>query len=224
MQEFNFKIVNESIMEHEDTSGFICEVCAKQLKTKNALKCHKKTHVQSVDLACSDCPKTFSQALYLKKHKENVHGNSSFKCETCEKLFSTKSNLKTHETSAHQKLLKNCTICNEQFHKTNLKRHETKCREKFLSKLKPQQTGNNNKTKKSYKPKEKTSSHKMVQCTRCNKILKSSLERHMETQHKVLASNGESFIMIDKKIKTKPKKMYKCDPCNQLFSNKSNLE
>ena len=49
-----------------------------------------------------------------------------------------------------------------------------------------------------------------------------NLKRH-ETQHKVLASNGKCFIMIDKKLKTKSKKMNKCDPCNQLFSNKSNL-
>ena len=153
------------------------------------MKCHKRIHASSIGLACSDCPKTFSQAVYLQKHKETVHGNSSFKCETCEKVFSTNSNLKTHELSTHQKLLKNCSICNEEFHKTNLKRHETRCRQKFLSKLQLQKTGTNNQTKKKSKAKVKTYSHKMVQCTRCNKILKSSLERHMETWRKNVFRN-----------------------------------
>ena len=64
------------------------------------------------------------------------------------------------------------------------------------------------KCKKYYDNKKSLQSHirleneqkQIIKCEKCNKELKSSLERHM---NKVFCGSGESYLLVDRKIKNK---------------------
>ena len=95
----------------------------------------------------------------------------------CDKTFTIKANLTYHQKTVHENLLKNCSICQKSIGVTNIKSHE-KCV----------------KCPKFYDNKKSLQSHirhvheqKQIKCEKCNKVLKSSLERHMNKVHKVFS-------------------------------------
>lgn len=88
---------------HEGKRNLRCNLCEKQLTTKNSLNMHIKTsHVgEKKNYECEKCNKKFRNSSHLKAHFESIHLGKKYKCITCEKEFSCKCNLKQHFSTSH---------------------------------------------------------------------------------------------------------------------------
>uniref|UniRef100_A0A182NM80 C2H2-type domain-containing protein n=1 Tax=Anopheles dirus TaxID=7168 RepID=A0A182NM80_9DIPT len=102
----------------EVTEQVQCNVCAKWLNSKRALKMHTKlVHMEAgqtfqCDLCTQQCPNSRA----LASHKQRVHVEERFKCEECGKLFKRQLYLKEHVAALHtRKPLYSCEVCGATF-------------------------------------------------------------------------------------------------------------
>ena len=118
---------------------FVCNVCGKQLITKNALYFHMLGVHTEVEVPCNDCDKIFKSKTKLAYHIRATHqARDRFYCDVkfgdtrCIYYSATKSNLRAHKKRVHEKPLPNppklvCGSCDYRTNtKFNLDRHSEK--------------------------------------------------------------------------------------------------
>ena len=241
----NFIPVDETNVEHPEvgiksnvTSPSVCDVCGKTYSSRSLLYKHQLTH-ETMNIPCEQCQKICDTKTKLRDHVKRVHGDR-VSCNTCQKSFSSKNNLRIHELNAHEDQASICQICFNSVSKTNLKVHEKSCQKKFVKQINDHYVsmGAKNKIKyncskcdKKYGNKEKYEHHEstctgkkpvLVKCDLCDKELKSSLERHIRSNHKIVM--GENYLLVKDKSKPKIVKKNTCHHCHKDFTRKYDLK
>lgn len=84
------------VMESADGEQFICEICAKVLKSAANLRIHQRIHVGTKKYRCEQCNMRFHQKNNLKHHSYVHSGKRPYQCNFCSKGFNQPSNLQVH--------------------------------------------------------------------------------------------------------------------------------
>ena len=105
-----------SLMEHERTHAFTCNVCFKSFSKDLRLKVHMKKHTREKSFKCTDCSKSFLRKAELKSHKAIHSQERLFSCDQCPKSFKQRGTLFIHVKSFH-KVEKPflCSTCSRSF-------------------------------------------------------------------------------------------------------------
>ncbi|TSK16103.1 Gastrula zinc finger protein XlCGF7.1 [Bagarius yarrelli] len=108
----------------ERGSTFTCNVCGKNLSTKNSLASHYRLHTREKLFACTLCGKRFAKKFNLEVHY-NIHtGAKPYVCTHCPKSFADPSAFRRHEwvhTRKSQHTVRNtkfrfsCNTCGKLF-------------------------------------------------------------------------------------------------------------
>lgn len=109
---------------HSETADYQCDICAKPLKTMEALRAHVNSH--ELPFKCEHCDKAFSTKYSMKSHTVQQHllkqddsqhqakvrtKNKLIQCDICEFQCSTARYMKTHKAVKHEGLLHHCDDC-----------------------------------------------------------------------------------------------------------------
>lgn len=117
-------------MIHEYTSGHVCEICARQFKTKQTLQTHfenEHSETPRPKLQCNICGAWLKHKRDLIKHLQrhqdiNDANVETFKCTICDKVAPNKHALSGHMRSVHIEERHVCTLCSKSFKRAkNLK-------------------------------------------------------------------------------------------------------
>ena len=81
---------------HSEGSIFQCDICAKECKTQESLKLHRRMHTGENCFDCQDCGKRFPMLSMLKHHSRVHTGERRYACEQCGKRLSTAGGLARH--------------------------------------------------------------------------------------------------------------------------------
>ncbi|XP_015834164.2 gastrula zinc finger protein XlCGF26.1 isoform X44 [Tribolium castaneum] len=85
------------LRKHEGiVETFMCDLCGKNLLTREGLKTHKLIHSGVKSYVCDYCGKTFSQRNTLRDHIRIHTKERPYICSVCEKAFTQKSSLNRH--------------------------------------------------------------------------------------------------------------------------------
>lgn len=117
----------------EKGSTLTCNVCGKNLSTKNSLASHYRLHTREKPFGCTLCGKTFAKKFNLDVHY-NIHtGAKPYVCTHCTKSFADPSAFRRHEwvhtrelqhTACNSKYRFSCNTCGKLFlSKTLLSAH-----------------------------------------------------------------------------------------------------
>ena len=97
--------------EKKTKTPHICQLCAKDFKSKGNLKRHLKDFhsadsSERVTYHCDLCKKDFQNRFNLRRHRLGVHGavtgkTRDYPCEICLKVFNYGDNLKRHRRNVH---------------------------------------------------------------------------------------------------------------------------
>ncbi|XP_063543055.1 zinc finger protein 26-like [Cydia strobilella] len=85
---------------------FICDLCSKHLKTKQALRRHLAVHARTFDIPCLLCPSMFHTKKGLRLHELNKHSGDKERrmlqqCPQCERECTTPALLRQHIRRMH---------------------------------------------------------------------------------------------------------------------------
>ncbi|XP_063630131.1 zinc finger protein 41-like [Cydia splendana] len=85
---------------------FICDLCSKHLKSKQALKRHLAVHARTRNIPCSLCPSMFHTKKGLRLHELNKHSGDKERrmlqrCPQCERECTTPALLRQHIRRMH---------------------------------------------------------------------------------------------------------------------------
>ncbi|XP_031563369.1 histone-lysine N-methyltransferase PRDM9-like [Actinia tenebrosa] len=109
----------------DHSTHFVCPVCKKTWKKKQAFLRHLRTHSGYKPYKCTYCDKAFIQQGHLKDHERIHTGVKPYKCTHCDKAFKTQAHLKYHERIHRGVKPYKCTHCNKAFiQQGDLKKHE----------------------------------------------------------------------------------------------------
>lgn len=105
---------------HTGIKAFSCEICGKQLATKESIGRHKLVfHQDEKPWECSQCGKRFKIRDTLKKH-EKTHGERKFRCEICGKGCVESGNLKKHMMTHTKEKPFICDVCGKAYGRRSL--------------------------------------------------------------------------------------------------------
>ncbi|XP_059613862.1 transcription factor grauzone-like [Phlebotomus argentipes] len=104
---------------HEGRNKHICEICAKEIKSKYTYQLHMENHYFSGvgKHACTICGKLFKRPRLLQLHMERHNQTGEvFKCDICGKESPNKSALTRHIQYSHKTARKHsCNLCSSAF-------------------------------------------------------------------------------------------------------------
>ncbi|XP_048000572.1 zinc finger protein 668-like [Leguminivora glycinivorella] len=85
---------------------FICDLCSKHLKTKQALRRHLAIHEKTRNIPCSLCPSVFHTKKGLRLHERNKHSEDKERrmlqqCPQCDRECTTPALLRQHIRRMH---------------------------------------------------------------------------------------------------------------------------
>ena len=210
--------VHEGNKPHEGDKPFKCTICYTCFSQNHHLKGHMESvHEEKNPFQCDNCDFSTSQKSNLKIHKASVHeGKKPYQCITCGANFAQKIVLKRHMESIHEKNKPyRCEIC------------EYRCSQKgdlaihFKSKRHFEIAKDCNKTfscsvcKKRFVSKSKCHIH--------NKNMhegKAEFKKNPTKETRSLLRNNQSDLMEETSINDKDKNRFKCEACNETFSEK----
>ena len=115
-------------MFHEKAYECVCDICAKTVPSKDALKLHvlRAHNIEERKYKCEQCDLKFVSNHNLKEHIDKTHDTGNvYPCDQCPKTFQVRSYLQTHIRIVHQKYRPNkCDLCNEAYlYKRDLIKH-----------------------------------------------------------------------------------------------------
>lgn len=93
----------------------ICEICGKELSSKQSYQLHKSTHFNEFPFKCEICPYRGRTAGLLKTHMKTHFGIHNYQCPECPKRYMTSSNYQRHLRS-HRVGQYKCDTCSQAFH------------------------------------------------------------------------------------------------------------
>ncbi|KAI5106485.1 zinc finger protein 551-like [Silurus meridionalis] len=112
------KITSISLLSEK---GNVCNICGKNLSTKNSLASHYRLHTGEKPFMCAQCGKSFAKKFNLDIHY-NIHsGLKPYMCAHCPKSFADPSAFRRHEWMHTRKLQQNtkykfsCNTCGKCF-------------------------------------------------------------------------------------------------------------
>eukprot|EP00092_Neocalanus_flemingeri_P024354 GFUD01026410.1.p1 GENE.GFUD01026410.1~~GFUD01026410.1.p1 ORF type:complete len:558 (+),score=107.32 GFUD01026410.1:36-1709(+) len=116
------KNLERHMKTHSDDAEFQCDICAKPLKTVEALRAHMNSH--DLPFKCEYCEKAFSTKYSMKSHTVQQHllkresDNSKSKidkpmtkCDQCDYQCATSKYMKTHKAVKHEGFFHKCQDC-----------------------------------------------------------------------------------------------------------------
>lgn len=95
-------------------NGFICLMCQKLTKSKQALIEHFRSHTGEKPHKCDLCPAKFRYSGQLGAHKKKC-SKLMIQCEKCEKKFPTQTVYDKHVYKYHKNWSRFCTVCGKGF-------------------------------------------------------------------------------------------------------------
>jgi len=133
-QSVNKADLKEHVKTHEDPESYLCQHCAIQCKTKDALSHHiKVNHQEEHKFYCHRCPYKCNKKSRIIKHVNYVHEkNTEFKCQLCPFMGFDNNSVKKHIMGVHEKIKNEiCPYCSRAFaYKNNLQTHVRTIHEK----------------------------------------------------------------------------------------------
>ncbi|XP_063697524.1 zinc finger protein 431-like [Culicoides brevitarsis] len=95
--------LDEHLLKHENPKPFACHHCEKRFVNKERIKVHiLSKHFDRANYICEICSRKFVQESDMNKHKALVHTDERpFACEKCPKTFKLECYLKNHVYSVH---------------------------------------------------------------------------------------------------------------------------
>ncbi|XP_037950132.1 transcription factor Ouib-like [Teleopsis dalmanni] len=94
-------IYSKSKKKYSSDRPQICEICGRQLATRNLYYHHIRRHRGIKKHACNYCPKKFICSTEKIIHERTHTGERPFGCTYCDQRFSTEYRRKLHERSMH---------------------------------------------------------------------------------------------------------------------------
>ena len=234
--DLKIKPKSEIVVDGDQKSKFICDLCGKNFKNKQNMKFHiMNVHSPSKGILCIDCGKTFKNETSLNEHVKRVHSGAAnkWKCELCHVTFYIKYKEK------HSKLVhKQCNNCEKLY--VNRYKHYKRWHSKSDTCWYCDFTGNDNKSLQIHMTENHLNTTRMKQkgwkkCEICNEAIKSKelLLDHQEKVHGHLKQTcefcNEVFLTmkilavhIANKHCTKiPDKGYVCLYCNLVTKTRA---
>merc|ERR1719186_31701 len=191
-EEIKEKSVSSQMKVEIDGKAYICEICAKSLKSNRNLAVHiKSVHSDEgkVTVPCEICSKTYSSNS-IRQHIINFHSKSeNYQCDVCAKEFSNSKYLSNHKIMVHTTGIFSCENCGNIFSNQHyLRRHmvtvHADAKEECACDI----------CNKTFRNKRFLAHHKKavhvlqtVKCVSCGKVYKNEylLRKHSNKYHKL---------------------------------------
>ena len=79
-----------------------CNICGKQMLTKNKLKQHEDAAHKNKGFECTECDHWVKSRNSLSQHKRAVHEGLKYPCRQCDHTATTKPGLAQHKRAVHE--------------------------------------------------------------------------------------------------------------------------
>ncbi|XP_044011253.1 zinc finger protein 2 homolog isoform X2 [Aphidius gifuensis] len=240
--------MNSHIKRHNNSTGmYKCSVCDCQFKTMSDIKKHRKQHTKNEIFEsikkkninkpihqCNICLRIFTKYTLLLNH-ERIHNGEQikFECDKCGKKLSSKNSLKYHIRSVHTTERPHiCQYCDDSF----VSKYSKLIHERVHTGERPYACNN---CDMRYRSSSNLSQHMKLHlnerphiCQYCSKNFtrKCALIDHERTHtgikpHLCLIC-GKKFSQkndLTKHCKIHYNKLLKCEKCNEIFLNKTDI-
>ena len=94
---------------------YVCSVCYKVLKRRDALTRHMRIHTGEQRYTCTECGKAFSDKCNLVMHTRVHTGERPFSCTKCNRAFTQQGELVRHTRTHTGDRPYSCTKCKKMF-------------------------------------------------------------------------------------------------------------
>ncbi|KAJ1156409.1 hypothetical protein NDU88_009128 [Pleurodeles waltl] len=121
------KDIKRHVLQVHEGGGerHFCQICAKGLSSKTALRLHERTHTGDKPYGCTQCEARFSQPSALKTHMRIHTGEKPFSCDDCGARFTQNHILIYHKRCHTGERPFMCETCGKSFaSKEYLKHHD----------------------------------------------------------------------------------------------------
>ncbi|KAL5235910.1 hypothetical protein ACI65C_003320 [Semiaphis heraclei] len=246
---FHYKYRYDAHMQSHnvDKQKYKCTICDKSFTRKYHISIHNRIHTGEKPYKCDLCKKLFSMKHHLLSHIRTHTGEKPYTCDMCNESFTRKDILSKHVRTHIGEQLFTCVKCHKQFSmKTYTGEKQYFCHLCQGQQIEPQSNiVNNINTKLNHDfGLEMYDNNKCIETTDIvdikyenniesidneSRILMSALNMLPYQPYNEMLNNTKEFQSDVKCLETFcsvefKEKPYKCHMCQQLFSNKQNLD
>uniref|UniRef100_A0A1B6DV86 C2H2-type domain-containing protein n=1 Tax=Clastoptera arizonana TaxID=38151 RepID=A0A1B6DV86_9HEMI len=166
-----------------------CDICFKELTSKNSLRLHLRTHCGDRPYLCQICHKSFLLSVQLREHSQLHSGERPFVCSICNKSYTRKSCLSNHSLIHTGELAFHCDLCHKKFaRKYNLIKHyQSHSGDRpFICQLCPKRF----KSKQTLDVHHKIHTNRLLSIYKCNVCQENFNTKIRLTRHKIREHSG----------------------------------
>lgn len=202
-------------LEHDNNGMFPCRFCNYVAKTKENLTRHSKKHLAQLPHICKICGRGFTEKGNLNAHMWTHSKEKQFLCDDCGKSFQNKQSLLSHKRTHSGQKPHKCKFCAQHFSTNSIRKEHEKIHLNKRSYM-------CDSCGVSFNQRSGLYTHKLTHhnnspahiCSECGKAFKhpNYLRSHFvakHLKHEDIASYGF--------------RIYTCEICQKLFSDKSDL-